>query len=298
MKPIDVDPELLRRTAEAAGHAYQQAAVHMDAEIKASNGVYGPLIDTLTPQGPYAYTIMPEVRPDGSVRLPVLTTREQIAEAYTWVRGRSDLLTITGLTEIRGAWYTFQDNLTRATPKGSGAVHDVHMLGLFPSGSGTGITGELIWVRVPRSSLGAPGPACDTVEDDDVLAREQVFLLHERYLEAMRAGDVHGVLGTLHDGAASAVRDYANDTGTLTSLEGADAHRGYYAALFDKYEIRSVVPLYRVTQQWYVFAELRVTASLRGAEAGGTVAFHTAEFFIPANDGRFIARIGHGTDPA
>ena len=28
------------------------------------------------------------------------------------------------------------------------------------------------------------------------------------------------------------------------------------------------------------------------------LAFHTAEFFIPANDGRFIARIGHGTDPA
>jgi hypothetical protein len=297
MKPIDVDPELLRRTADASGHAYQQTAIHVDAEIKAANGVYGPLIATLTQEGPYAYTILPEVRADGSVKLPVLTTREEIAEAYAMIRGYSDLLSVVGLTEIRGGWYTFQDNISRAQVKGETAVHNVQTLALFPSGTGTGITGELIWMRVPRFSLGTVGQTAAGPEDEDILAREVVFNLHERYLAAMRAGDVDGVLGTLHDGVASAVRDYVDDTGTLTSLEGKDAHRAYYAALFERYEIRSVVPLYRVTQQWYVFAELHVTARPRATAGGGTIAFHTAEFFMPAHDGRFIARIGHGTDP-
>ena len=36
-------------------------------------------------------------------------------------------------------------------------------------------------------------------------------------------------------------------------------------------------------------------ATDRGGE--GTVAFHVAEFHVPAKDGRFIARIGHGTEP-
>jgi hypothetical protein len=35
---------------------------------------------------------------------------------------------------------------------------------------------------------------------------------------------------------------------------------------------------------------------LGGPDAGRTLAFNTAEFLIPAADGRFIARIGHGTD--
>ena len=48
-----------------------------------------------------------------------------------------------------------------------------------------------------------------------------------------------------------------------------------------------------------MFAELRFTVvPERGPDAGRTVAFHTAEFLIPAADGRFIGRIGHGTDPA
>jgi hypothetical protein len=59
--------------------------------------------------------------------------------------------------------------------------------------------------------------------------------------------------------------------------------------------VRAVDILHRLVDEWYVFAELRLTVAER--TTGETRAFHTAEFFIPANDGRFIARIGHGTDP-
>jgi hypothetical protein len=59
-----------------------------------------------------------------------------------------------------------------------------------------------------------------------------------------------------------------------------------------------VTPLDRVAEEWFIFAELRLTVSPRdGADAGRELSFHTAEFHMPANDGRFIARIGHGTDP-
>ena len=116
------------------------------------------------------------------------------------------------------------------------------------------------------------------------------------YLAALRANDPSAVLDVLHDGAASAIRDYVADTGTLVELTGKDAHRAWYESFFARYEIRSVQPLYQVTEDWYVFAELRITVAPRGTNR--TVAFHTAEFHVPAKDGRFIARVGHGTEPA
>jgi hypothetical protein len=44
-----------------------------------------------------------------------------------------------------------------------------------------------------------------------------------------------------------------------------------------------------------VFAELRMTVA--PSDGGGPLTYHTAEYFIPSKDGRFIARIGHGTEP-
>lgn len=293
MRVMNVDPKLLGQAAVAQNHAYQEAIAHIAGEIK---GHIPELMETLAPEGPYAYTIMPEVHPDGSVRLPILTTRGQIHDAYKMIRGYSELLAVREMTEIRGQWYLFQDNMSAGRVKSTGVRSDHQTLGLFPSGRGKGITGELIWVRVPRSALGTgPAPADGGASETEL--REQVLRLNERFRRALESSDVDGVLETLNDGAASAIRDYVDDTGTLTSLEGLDAHRAYFEALFDKYEFISVDPLYRICEEWYVFTELRFTVKVRAAQAGNTIAFHTAEFHIPAKDGRFIARVGHGTDP-
>jgi hypothetical protein len=294
MKAIDTDPGLLRQIAETTMHAYDQSITHVEAEIK---GVIPELMETLTPAGPYAYTIMPEVLPDGGVKLPIITTREDIQKAYQMIRGASDLLAVMPLTEIRGTWYTFQDNVSYGQLKGTDQRGAHETLALFPSATGTGITGELVWVRVPRSALGGGSRPADSGQEE-MFVREEVFQQHERYLKALQVGDLDGVLETIHDRAASAVRDYVNDTGTLTTLEGKDAHGVYFRAFFNKYEVRSVEPLYRAAEAWYIFAEVRITAGLKGRSAPDrTVSFHTAEFHMPANDGRFIARIGHGTDP-
>lgn len=294
MRSIDVDPAALQAVAAASAHAYKEAIEHIEAEMKAADGNYEPLINTLTEQGPYAYTILPEVKPDGSVKLPILTTREQIAEAYAMIRGASDLLEVTGLTEIRGSWYLFQDNISRGQPKGAPQANDIRTLGLFPSGRGTGITGELVWFW-PREMLGLPEESY-TAAGDPLRSRAQVFDYYSRYLDALRTHDIDTILDVLHDGVASAVRDYVNDTGTLTELEGKDAHRAYYRAFFDKYQVRSAQPLALVTDEWYVFAELRMTVAPQGG--GDALMYHTAEYFLPSKDGRFIARIGHGTEPA
>ena len=99
MQVIDTDPNVLRQAADVSRHAYEQSMTHVEAEIK---GVIPELMETLTPEGPYGYTILPEVRADGSVGLPIITTREGIREAYQLIRGMSELLSVTPLTEIRG----------------------------------------------------------------------------------------------------------------------------------------------------------------------------------------------------
>jgi hypothetical protein len=292
MQTMQIDTDLLERVAAASGRAAEQAHIHIDGEIM---GLIPELMETLSPEGPYAYTIIPEVRPDGSVRLPVLTTREEIRGAYEMICDMRFLRSVSSLTEIRGEWYTFADSISRTERRATGQQGASETVALFPSGRAKGITGELVWLRVPRAALGARREPSEDVRNE-MFVREDVFLLYSQYIEALERGDVEAVLATFNDGVASAVRDYVNDTGTLVMLEGKAAHRAYYEALFDKFEIRSVQPLDRVAEEWYVFGELRMTAARRGS--ADLVTFNTAEFFIPANDGRFIARIGHGTDPA
>jgi hypothetical protein len=296
MTAIDVDAEVLATAAAASAHAYEQAIVHVGEEIKARDpSNLAALVGSLAPEGPYAYTILPAIGDDGSIRLPVLTTKEQIEETYAFIRGLSDLHEVIGLTEVRGAWYLFQDNMTRGSSKGGDERNVRQTLSLFPSGAGQGITGELVWLRVPRERLGAPDEV-DLADSNPLLAREQVLDQYSRYLDGLRANDVDRVLEALHDGVASAVRDYVDDTGTLVELTGKDAHRSWYRAFLDRYEVRAVQPLVQVTEDWFVFAELRVTVAPRNG--GDEIAFNTAEFHLPAKDGRFIARIGHGTEPA
>jgi ketosteroid isomerase-like protein len=296
MPPIDVDPKALAAGAAASAHAYEQAIVHVGEEINARDpNNLDALVGSLAPEGPYAYTILPQVKPDGSIRLPVLITREEIAEAYAFIRGASDLHEVIGLTEVRGAWYLFQDGISVGSPKGSDVRNNRHTLAIFPSGAGRGITGELVWLRTPRSALGA-GDETDVADPDPLLARKQVFDQYARYLAALRANDIDGVVETLHDGVVSAVRDYVDGSGTLAEVNGKDEHRAWYDAFFATYEVRSVQTLTQVTEDWYLFAELRITVSARDSD--GELAFNTAEFHIPAKDGRFIVRVGHGTELA
>ena len=287
---IDIDPELLQRSAAAAVHAAAQATAHMEAEAKCiDESGFAPLLATLTEDEPYAWAIKPELLADGSVRVPIETTREGVERWYRIIRGQSNVLGFEPLVEVRGNWYTFAEGISRGRVIDTGVESATETVLLLPVTSGPGITGELCWWRMEP-----PGePAADLQRRRDQLAR------HDRLVDALRTANADALLDTADDGFQSAVRDYVDDTGTLISLDGRDAHRAHYERFFDKYEVCSVELLDRVVQAWFVFAELRFTVRPRqGAEAGRTIAFHTAEFLITTADGRFIARIGHGTDPA
>jgi hypothetical protein len=166
-------------------------------------------------------------------------------------------------------------------------------LALFPASTDKGITGELVWVVRPRTDLGSGFDPAD-VPTDPVVLRRDTRNLHTRELQALRDNNIDALMDCLNDGVASAVRDYVNDTGALVNLHGKDEHRAYYQSFFGKYSVESVALLDCVVQESYAFAELRFTVTAR--DGSGTFSFHTAEFHMPAGDGRFIARIGHGTD--
>jgi hypothetical protein len=305
VKVIDVDPSVLQHDAEAALHAAEQSTIHIEAEFKDD---IPNLISTLADQEPYAFiSVWTEFREDGSVRIPVTTTRQGVFDGYTEMHKRNRLDTWLSLVELRGEWYTFVEGIN----DGFDRVHDVAYekagptIGLFPVGAGRGITGELVWGYRPRAELGfrEEGEHIDVsepaTEQERSVLREELLLLHERYLNALRAADVEGILNSVSTDAQAAIRNYVDDTGTLVNLEGRDAHRDYYRSLFEKYQIHSVDLLRRLAQHWYVFAEVRLVVSPKtGPEAGHQIAFNTAEYFVAGHNGRFLVRIGHGTDPA
>jgi hypothetical protein len=299
MDVIDIDPSVLRKSADAALHASEQSTVHVDAECK---DVVPEIIDTLVQNGPLAYCVMKEYLDDGSVKLPFATTIEGIHEAYEIIHGTTQVLGMESVVEIRGEWYTFHEGIVGSLDKATGETRVGETIALFPCTTGKGITGELTWRRKPPAELGLGAPAkpgSASMEDHGWEARRAVLRQHDRYLNALKIGDVDGILEVISDDAQTAFRDYVNETGTLIGLTSKDALRSYYEALFAKYEIVSAELLRRVAREWYVFSEIRMTVRPRGgADAGQTLAFHTAEFFAPAHDGRFVARIGHGTDPA
>lgn len=293
VKAIDIDPDLLRRASAAALHAGVEAWIHMDAEF---SGDIDRLMTTLVDKGPYAYTIVPQVSPEGVVRSPVMTTFEDIRQCYKFVRGRSDLLRVEPLVEIKGSFYVFHNNLSygRIRETGYEKPDGTPTLAIFPVSEGKGITGELVWAKVPRAMLGA-GPAPAEVPLEGNAARRQLLLLHEDYLKALRANDADGILATMNDGIQGNVRDYVDDTGTLIGLNGKNAYRVHLKKFFERYEVLKADHLCRIAEDWYLFAEIRL--ELRERKGGASLAWNCAEIFVPAKDNRFIVQTGHGTDP-
>jgi hypothetical protein len=292
MRVIDVDPALLRDHAKAAIHSGEEAWIHMEAEFV---GDIDGLMDTLVPGVPYAYTIVPQVAEDGSVTSPVISTFEEIRECYKFVRGRSDLLSNEPLVDIRGTWYNFAEGVNRGRVRGQDNITESYTIAIFPGSTAKGITGELVWAKYPKHTLGP------RVEGEDAMlegepARRHLLAQHKAYLDGWRANDPERILAHMHDGVQANIRDYVNDTGTLVGLESKDDYRTYLKAFFSKYEVLEVDYLHRVMQDWYLFAEIRV--EMRDREQGKALAFNSADFFVPARNNQIIVQTGHGTDLA
>jgi hypothetical protein len=269
----------------------RQAIVHNRAEVVGS--VPG-LLATLAPGDRFAYMLMPEFQGDGSIRLPVATTRDEVRAVYEIVRGRSDVLDEEPIIELRTPWYALWESVSTGRRKGAAEEHTHPLVVLSPAGAEPGISGEMIWPRLPREMLGT-GPDTVTGREESDLRRE-LRLRHMRIVDALVAEDPDAVVAELDDGAASAVRDYAGDSEGLVELVGTEGHREHLAALFARYRMVSIELVHRVTQPWYLFAETRWT--VRPRDGGEPLAFHTGWICAPGKSGSLIAVLGWGTDPA
>lgn len=291
---IDIDPNLLRRSADAQTHAFEQAWDHVTKE---RTGHIPTILDTLVKRGPWAWAIMPQVQADGSIVLPVHTTYEGIEEMYRLIRGHSDVLSAEPMVDVRGTWYSFQEDYARTRTKSTGEEQAHEMVLVLPVTSGNGITGELCWWRIEKDRLGKGVEAAEPKTPVDM--RCHMLALHDRFLDALRGGDADGMVSGFSRGCQSAIRDYVEDTGTITGLDDLDELRAHYQRFFDLYQVQSASVLERVVQEWYLFAEVRLEVVARSGPAhGDLMAFHTASLLIPGREDKFIVQIGHGTDIA
>jgi hypothetical protein len=291
MRVIDTDPVLLDQYAKAAVRSGVEAWTHMEAEFV---GNIDGLMDTLVADGPYAYTIVPRVFEDGSVRSPIISTAEEIRECYKFVRGRSDLISGEPLVDIKSSWYNFHESINRGRVRGQDKITESTTIAIFPGSTSQGITGELVWAKMPKSKLGTQFDPDEPMLEGDA-ARRRLMAQHNTYLDGLRNNDVEAILSIMNDGVQANIRNYVDDTGALIGLESKDDYRTYLKAFFGKYEISKVDYLHRVMQDWYLFAETRVTMRDRD---GVELAYNSADFFVAAKDNRVIVQTGHGTDLA
>ncbi len=252
---IDIDPDLLRRSAEAQVHAAEEGWNHVRLE---STGHVPTILGTLVPGGPWAWAIMMIPQPDGSIVLPVHTSYEGIEEMYTMIRGHSDVLGAEPVLEVRGEWYSMHEDVATSQEKATGDVGEREMVLVLPVTNGPGITGELAWVRMDRTLLGKDLPVAEPKSPREI--RRHLLALHNQLMEALRANDADALVALFSPGCQSAIRDYVEDTGTITGLDDLAGLRDHLRAFFDLYEVQSV-ELLRARRGGVV--------SLRGAPGGG-----------------------------
>ena len=292
---IDIDPELLRRSADAQHHAFAESWDHITKE---STGHVPTILATLVPNGPWAWAIMTHPQADGSINLPVHTNYEGIEKMYHMIRGASDVLSVEPIIDVRGTWYSFQEDYARSRVKATGEERGFEMLLVLPVTRGPGITGELAWTKMDRALLGKDLPLAEPTKTP-LDMRRHMLALHDQFLDALRANNASAMTAGFSTGCQSAVRDYVEDTGTITGLDDIEGLRTHYEKFFELFEIQSAEVLQRVVQDWYLFAELRLEVVARsGDDAGERLAFHTASLFVPGKEDKFIVHIGHGTDLA
>ena len=99
------------------------------------------------------------------------------------------------------------------------------------------------------------------------------------------------------ESAQGAVRAYFGYHQPFVALDGQDAIRQHYERLFAAAELVAADVAQSLVRDWYAFYELRLRLRPRSGERQGqTLQTRVAEFLAMADDGRFQARCGYGTE--
>lgn len=298
-------------SAEAVSHARlaEKAAAftwaHLEAEYTQD---VDKILATLASNEPVAWTLPVFCEEDGSTvwvagpdtpeRYKYLTadTHESIREQYVMLRTVLEILGWEALIEIRQSWYVLTHGSGMGKIIETGETSRGETVTLFPTGA-DGILGELQinsvgvrrenrWPDMPSEPGEIPAP----------LKRLEVLYAHNRYVEALRSGDVDGIVAAHRNDSGGAFRSYLTPESTLVNLHGATAIGDYFSEFYSKYRVRDIQLVNRVAESWYAFAELHwVVDELSGQRR--TLEFCTAETSPVDPECKFWVRTGGGTNP-
>ena len=222
----------------------------------------------------------------------------EIRQQYENMRTAVELWDWISMTDLRSSWYMLTHGVGSLTEKPLGNVFQIESVTLFPIGT-DGILGEVQigalanerlnrWPEVPTEGSKVPLP----------LKRLQATILHNEFMEAIRAQDVERIIATMRPNVATAIRSYLTDTYEVVNAEGAGELATYYRDLFERFEVKELRLVNRVVESWFVFAELHWIVEHRSrARAGEVFEFCTADIAPIDSEGRFWVRTGAGTDP-
>ena len=203
------------------------------------------------------------------------------------------------MTDIRTGYYMITHGVAR--------LKDVATSELVPTSSrspcslsGTTASSARCRSATSRTSVRAAGRR--SAGDDGMVPLPSTScrrrMLHNEYMDALRAEDVDRIVATFRPNTANAIRSYLTDDYTVFNAEGVEELGDYYRALFDRYAIKDIRMINRVVESWFVFADLHWTVEAKtGDAAGQTFEFCTADLAPIDADGQVLGAHGIGTDP-
>jgi hypothetical protein len=278
---------------EAVAHAYvaersgELMWKHIEAEY--TQDVH-QIADTLATGVPLAWILANDFSADGAVHFLTGETKDEIREQYEGLRTFMEIHHWDALLEIRQGWYTLSHGVCTAKRVPGGEFSKGETAVLFPVGE-DGILGEI--------QIGIVGhlPGGGVPSDGGRLPEKRLAALaaEEAYRQALLAEDVEAIVAAHVPKAAVATRGYVTDESSLMKIEGAEAIRSYFTALFERFHVLDIRLVTRVAETWFTFSELHWIVEERSG--GRTVEFCTADFTPIDAEGKYLLRTGAGTDP-
>jgi len=308
--PIGIHEEAVAHARRAARAAYLGWR-HLQSEYSQD---IDTVLATIETKGPWTWTLpmngmatAPEAESteaaesaprDELLQYVSATNLAEIRQQYEGMRTMVEVWDWISMTDLRAGWYMLTHGVANLKDVQLDRWFQLESVTMFPIGK-DGILGEVQigdfanerpnrWPEVPSETSAIPLP----------VKRLQAAILHNEFMEALRAEDVPRIIATMRPTIATAIRSYLSDEYTVLNAEGAEALRKYYEDLFARFEIKEIRLVNRVVESWFVFAELHWTVERRTEEhAGEVVEFCTADLAPIDSEGKFWVRTGAGTNP-
>ncbi|OUS82225.1 nuclear transport factor 2 family protein [Rhodococcus sp. NCIMB 12038] len=251
-------------------------------------------LDTITKAAP-RFVFMPV---PGRIRIE--TQPDQVRAFYEGSRAEFLPDKLRARHHITSDWFYFVESLASRRGTRDGQEYTVNTAVLFPKAP-DGIVGEFLWERYDvevsekdpdRFDIArAPGARTDLP-----LRPVAALFVHDRIVEALRNNDAEALTADYAHDFLLGARNYLAGQGPMVAGEGREAALAYWRQFFDEFTVDEVSVLNRLTGDWYVFAEVALTVTVRRAPEQGQRQFRTASIFPILADGRVQGELSYGTE--